>query len=48
MSFLNDNFHVVEFLQVKTQCILFARHAKVLKQYKYAGYPLLLEGLQVS
>lgn len=32
-------------LMVRTQCILFARYAKVLRMYKYAGYPLLLEAI---
>jgi len=31
---------------VRTQCILFARHAKTLKAYKYAGYPLVLEAMR--
>jgi DnaJ homolog subfamily C member 13 len=34
-------------LMVKTQCILFKRYSAVLKQYKYAGYPLVLEGLSL-
>jgi len=29
-------------LLVRTQCILFKRHTKVLKPYKYAGYPLVM------
>lgn len=32
-------------LMVRTQCILFARHGKTLKGYKYAGYPLLLSAI---
>jgi len=32
-------------LMIRTQCILFARHAKILRMYKYAGYPLLLEAI---
>ena len=34
-------------LLVRTQGILFSRHAKTLKQYKFAGYPLLLAAMQV-
>lgn len=33
-------------LLVRTQCILFARHGKLLKAYKYAGYPLVLAALR--
>ena len=35
-------------LLVRTQGILFSRHAKTLKQYKFAGYPLLLAAMQVG
>ena len=35
-------------LMVRTQCILFARHSKVLRTYKYAGYPLLLESMALK
>ena len=34
-------------LMVKTQVILFERHRALLAEYKYAGYPLLLEVLKV-
>ena len=33
-------------LLVKTQCILYARYAKDLAPYKYAGYPLVLQALE--
>lgn len=35
-------------LIVRTQCILYSRCAKVLRPYKYAGYPLLLEIIRDS
>jgi DnaJ family protein C protein 13 len=35
-------------LMIRTQCILFARHAKLLKTYKYAGYPLVIEAIANS
>ena len=33
-------------LLVRTQCILFKRHTKVLKPYKYAGYPLVMQAIR--
>ena len=35
-------------LLVRTQCILFARHGRLLKQYKYAGYPLVLGAVRAA
>jgi len=35
-------------LMIRTQCILFSRHGKTLRVYKFAGYPLLIEAISVS
>jgi len=35
-------------LVLKAQCILFLRYPAVLAPFKYAGYPLLLEGIEIK